>query len=507
MTIPLLLLLLLYLYLSPASSVLTRTYITYLFESYGSALAAHRPLLRDLCADGVDVRVDSLFAELVYLQLRESRVCSALEVAAGDEFGFVTAWTLLALRDNNNDNNYNKRKCSLWTIAHNDSSASSLIPHFLRQRLDNSVDWTFTDVNEFSGNKLAEMFPLRFNETSPLDALLFSTHQSPDFSTAFLLDLLDPYVSRRDPVLPAVVLMFYTHEIPGVLGVKPKRRRLNVKELTRQRNKNIDFSLLRKSSVMLEYFQQAKTFKPIDINLFGPEAIKVLKELRGITNTESSCHSREVEGAHNSFAYVSILNSPRLSIITPAGRPHLLLEAIKSIRFEFVREWIIVHDHKGPANISIFHNQHPKITELYNPNPGVYGNSERNFGMDSIPNNRKGWVYFLDDDNYMHNNIWTLMSQLPLKNLIFTGQIQGCPNNEHTPYFPSKCQVYHVDTGVGFFNRPILIGAKWNPDRHEADGLFYQEICSYNEDKLTFTKLVASYHNGQYCPTIEKELD
>ena len=41
---------------------------------------------------------------------------------------------------------------------------------------------------------------------------------------------------------------------------------------------------------------------------------------------------------------------------------------------------------------------------------------------------------------------------------------------------------------------------------HEADGLFYQEICDYNPDKLTFIKLVASYHNGQYCPTLEKEL-
>ena len=92
-------------------------------------------------------------------------------MAVGDEFGFVTAWILLALRDNYNDDN--KKKCSLWTITHNDSSSASLIPNLNRQHLANSVDWTFTDVNEFSGIKLSAMFPLKFNETSPLDGNCF----------------------------------------------------------------------------------------------------------------------------------------------------------------------------------------------------------------------------------------------------------------------------------------------------------------------------------------------
>jgi hypothetical protein len=87
----------------------------------------------------------------------------------------------------------------------------------------------------------------------------------------------------------------------------------------------------------------------------------------------------------------------------------------KSIRFSFVKEWIIVHDHRTynasirNASSAVFGHAHPKIKECFTSDEGNYGNSERNFGLNLVPEERMGWIYFLDDDNYMHVNMWTLM--------------------------------------------------------------------------------------------------
>ena len=96
--------------------------------------------------------------------------------------------------------------------------------------------------------------------------------------------------------------------------------------------------------------------------------------------------------------------------ITPCGRPQLLTEVLNSLRFSFIQEWIIVHDHrKFNESVAVFEGKHPKIREVFTPNSGNYGNPERDYGLSLVPPERKGFVYFLDDDNYVHVNMWTLM--------------------------------------------------------------------------------------------------
>ena len=96
--------------------------------------------------------------------------------------------------------------------------------------------------------------------------------------------------------------------------------------------------------------------------------------------------------------------------ITPCGRPQLLTEVLNSLRFSFIQEWIIVHDHrKFNESVAVFEGKHPKIREVFTPNSGNYGNPERDYGLSLVPPERKGFVYFLDDDNYVHVNLWTLM--------------------------------------------------------------------------------------------------
>lgn len=88
----------------------------------------------------------------------------------------------------------------------------------------------------------------------------------------------------------------------------------------------------------------------------------------------------------------------------------MLHEVVKSLRFNFIHEWIIVHDHRTiNDSVAVFQGKHPKIREVFNPNSGNFGNPEKEFGLSLVPPDRKGFIYFLDDDNYVHVNLWTLM--------------------------------------------------------------------------------------------------
>eukprot|EP00597_Dinobryon_sp_UTEXLB2267_P007127 CAMPEP_0170085832 /NCGR_PEP_ID=MMETSP0019_2-20121128/20627_1 /TAXON_ID=98059 /ORGANISM="Dinobryon sp., Strain UTEXLB2267" /LENGTH=368 /DNA_ID=CAMNT_0010302511 /DNA_START=461 /DNA_END=1567 /DNA_ORIENTATION=+ len=344
-----------------------------------------------------------------------------------------------------------------------------------------------------------------FNESSPLDAVVFSSSISSEMSEAFVSHLIVPYLPLRNERLPPLAIFY--HLLQDKIDRESRRslpqtyRKLVVTESNASPREH--------SNSLLQWLEAAKHTHSVDNNIFEAEALRVLHELRSqyveISDQKSYCHDEQSIKSIN-FVFSTLLYTPRVTLITPSGRPHLLEEVKKSIRFSFVKEWIIVHDHKQNESIAVFKGRHPKIREIFNKDDGNFGNPERNFGMDSVPLDRTGWVYFLDDDNYVHVNMWTLMQQQPLGHIVFTGQLQGCPLDDHTAYFPQKCLVYWVDTGVGFFDRQLLLDMHWDPVRHEADGLFYQTVCNAHPDTITRTQLVASYHNGQHCAFIEREI-
>eukprot|EP01036_Dinobryon_divergens_P022540 gene22540-30805_t len=407
-----------------------------------------------------------------------------------------------------------------------------------------------------------------FNATAPLDGLVFSARITSELSYAFISDLITPYLLIRDAFSPPFALFFHklqdnekymvpfnhnaTRRSRGrrrSLGAQNRvtllhnnSRHLSAEDGTSQDDKGKDLDTIGTSSnreqgnAMLGWLTMAKEMYSVDNHIFGSTALKTLGDVRKEkirTSAENFCHDedkiRSIEFVYSSLLATpraTLVHTPRLQLsryqqlqvltvhmfmfprqITPCSRPQLLQEVLKSLRFGFIQEWIIVHDHmKVNESVAVFQGKHPKIREVFNTISGSFGNSERDFGLSLVPPERKGFIYFLDDDNYVHVNLWTLMQQLPLQNIVFTGQIQGCPNDDQSAWFPTKCQVYWVDTGVGFFSRELLIGIHWDPVRHEADGLFYQSVCKAYPDKITRTQLVASYHNGQYCKEVAVEL-
>ena len=102
----------------------------------------------------------------------------------------------------------------------------------------------------------------------------------------------------------------------------------------------------------------------------------------------------------------------KLTIITPCCRPNNLKKIIESLDFDFIDEWIIVYDqNKIPENLNLFksHTHYKKIKEfIYKTDNDGWGNSQRNYGIESIQN-KDAYVYFLDDDNIIHPNLYTFL--------------------------------------------------------------------------------------------------
>ena len=119
-----------------------------------------------------------------------------------------------------------------------------------------------------------------------------------------------------------------------------------------------------------------------------------------------------------------------------------------------------------------------------------------------IPNNRTGWVYFLDDDNLMHNNIWMVFQTRAISNIILLGA-QHCPDfNRERLHYPALCKNGKVDTGSAIFSAQKVINRPW-VTTNVYDGQFIVDTCKMDVNQVTLLQIIASYHNGLLCMEVE----
>ena len=214
------------------------------------------------------------------------------------------------------------------------------------------------------------------------------------------------------------------------------------------------------------------------------------------------------ENQQLSFVIATIVKAPRLTIIVPSLRAHLLSLILPTINFNLVHEVIVVHSMNSHViSPQLTYLQNPKIRELFNVNnTGVYGNPERTMGLASIPTNRVGWVYFLDEDNLMHANIWMVMQTHAVSNIILLGA-EHCPYYDKDRYhFAKQCKTGQVDTGAALFSTQRVVNRIWLPNQ-VYDGPFIVDTCKMNMRQVIFLPIVASYHNGLLCDNINVKLD
>ena len=184
-----------------------------------------------------------------------------------------------------------------------------------------------------------------------------------------------------------------------------------------------------------------------------------------------------------------------ITIITPCSRPQNLKTISKSIQFDKIDKWIIVHDTTRFKGIyeQVFSNN-PKIVEYgyFSPPGTCSGNSQRNHALRHV---EKGLVYFLDDDNIVHPNFWTIVSNFDEDHFYSWDQIRNDsfankPNGILGGEYPILRQ---IDTAQYIVPRHMC--RFWQEEPYWADGLFIEDVYGRYKDQHVYVPTIAAYYN------------
>ncbi len=181
-------------------------------------------------------------------------------------------------------------------------------------------------------------------------------------------------------------------------------------------------------------------------------------------------------------------NNNKLTIITPSYRFNNLIEIKKSIDFEYIDEWIIVYDgSKISENPKLFENQeNNKIKEYVYNGGGISGNSQRNFAL-SIVTNPNTLIYYLDDDNIIHPNLYKLLKIIDDTKLYTFNQYNRIKGN-------NIC-IGGIDTAMVIIPFNLCKNERWIIEKYNADGFYIEECYGKNKNIHVFIDNDLCYYN------------
>jgi hypothetical protein len=185
-------------------------------------------------------------------------------------------------------------------------------------------------------------------------------------------------------------------------------------------------------------------------------------------------------GAENIFK-----NKNKLTIITPSYRTHNLKKLKDSINFDYVNEWIIVYDGtKVPSGFNFFNEQ--KIKEYVFTGPGISGNPQRNFALNSIKE-ESTMLYFLDDDNIMHPGLIRFMDICENDTIYTFDQSDRLLGN--------NIAINHIDTACLLIDFSLCKNIRWIPSLYEADGHYITDCYKLNKSSHCYINNDLCYYN------------
>ena len=178
-------------------------------------------------------------------------------------------------------------------------------------------------------------------------------------------------------------------------------------------------------------------------------------------------------------------NENKITIITPSYRVGKLRKIKNSINFKYVDEWIIVYDgSKVKENPKLF--KYDKIKEyVYKDTSGIgiSGNPQRNYALSKV-SNPNTLLYYLDDDNIIHPNLFDLMKIIDNNKIYTFNQFNRIKGN---------CVAFQkIDTAMVIIPYKLFRNEKWILDVYEADGYYITEC--YNKDTS-----IHVYVNNDLC--------
>lgn len=202
--------------------------------------------------------------------------------------------------------------------------------------------------------------------------------------------------------------------------------------------------------------------------------------------------------------------APLITFITPCSRPHNLPAVYASlrVRWDRVNRWIIVFDaaHIPDARLPPELDD-PKIeSACFQSAASVFGNGQRNHALASIVRRRRefesSYLYFLDDDNVVHPELWDLDLPPDCSHLVSFDQnfVRTMPQPEAFVKRGDCLRKFEIDTAqvlVGcktYLRQPIL----WFEMAHEADGMWIEDMGRLfgSVDKTIYIPRVAACYNG-----------
>ena len=175
----------------------------------------------------------------------------------------------------------------------------------------------------------------------------------------------------------------------------------------------------------------------------------------------------------------------RMTIITPSIRPWNLPFVKDSIDFDYVDEWIIVYDgSKIGENPHLF--DHPKIKEYIHTSQGRSGNPQRNFALDHVQNENT-YIYFLDDDNTIHPDLYRLLD------VVGDGYLYTFDQKDRL--LGNSIARYRIDTAMFLVDFKLCKGIKWRIFEYTADFDFVNACYSRNKDRWVYVNNVLCNYN------------
>ena len=184
----------------------------------------------------------------------------------------------------------------------------------------------------------------------------------------------------------------------------------------------------------------------------------------------------------NSYMADSIV---KLSIITPCYRQKNLEKVYSSIRFELIDKWYIIYDTSNDRKYTKQYVGHPKIEEL-ECSGGISGNPQRNLGIEQV---KDGFIYFLDDDNMIHLDFWSILP------MIVSDKFYTWDSTRGSGLSGNRCKVGQIDTAMYMVPKNMMEGLRWIESKYEADGIFIEEIYKRYPHKHVYIPRKLAYYN------------
>uniref|UniRef100_A0A6C0HRE8 Methyltransferase domain-containing protein n=1 Tax=viral metagenome TaxID=1070528 RepID=A0A6C0HRE8_9ZZZZ len=234
-------------------------------------------------------------------------------------------------------------------------------------------------------------------------------------------------------------------------------------------------------------------FKSYNENDYISRLAPILNNFQDYYFVELDHKNRNSSGWNNDKLFVLIKNGEpifknlnKLTIITPSYRIDNLLEMAKSINFEYIEEWIIVYDgSKIIDNPHLFNSEKIKEYVYKCENGGISGNPQRNYALTKITN-PNALLYYLDDDNIIHPNLYRLLNIIDNKMYTFDqyNRIKG-----------NNVELRKIDTAMAIIPYNLSKNVKWILKRYDADGKYLEDCYEKNKDNHIYINNDLCYYN------------